>query len=71
METNFKSNKLKGRIVEKFDSVSNFSEAIGKNKSAVSLLLNGKKRLTREDIILFCKVLDIKNDEIADYFFTN
>lgn len=69
-ENAFKSNKLRGRIVEKFGNVSNYANAIGKNKSSVTSMLNGRVRIKREDIITFCKLLDIKNEEIVDYFFS-
>lgn len=70
MKENQLSNaKLKGRIIEKYDSVTNFANAIKRNRSSISLILNGKAKMKREDIALFSSALDIKNEEIGDYFF--
>ena len=66
----YDNNKLRGRIVEKFGTINNFSEAIGKNRSSISLMLNEKAVMDREDISLFCSALEIGHDEIGDYFFT-
>lgn len=69
MEKTCKFNKLRGRIYEKFVSTSDFASAIKKDKSAVSLMLNGKRKFKLEDITQFCEALDIKPEEVADYFF--
>ena len=66
----FSNRKLRGRIVEKYGTISNFSEFVGRNRSSVSMILNGKAEMDRQDIVLFCSALDIKDKEIGDYFFT-
>lgn len=66
----FNSRKLRGRIVEKYGTISNFSDSVGRNRSSVSMILNGKAEMDRQDIVLFCSALDIKDREIGDYFFT-
>lgn len=68
--TEFKSNKLRGRIVEKYGSISNFSKAIGKDRSTISLKLTGKTGMDRDDIVMFCSALNIPYSELGDYFFT-
>ena len=67
----FNSSKLRGRIVEKYGTISNFCKAIEMNRSLVSQKLNGKSIINRENIILFSNALDIPDDEIGAYFFTN
>jgi len=66
----FNNNKLRGRIVEKYGTISSFCEAIGMNRSVMSKKLNGRSALTRTDIAMICPALEIPNDEIAVYFFT-
>lgn len=66
----FNYNKLKGRIVEKFGSQSNFAEAFGVSENTMSLKLNNKVRFTTDDIIKSTKLLDIPPAEINQYFFS-
>ena len=68
MKFNFR--KLRGKIIEKYGSIENFSKAYGKSKQAVSMKLNNKIAISSEDIIQMSKMLDINHDEIGDYFFT-
>ena len=65
----FDNSKLRGKIIEKYGTISNFSNAIGKNRSSISLILNEKAAITREDIMVFCDALGISNEEVGDYFF--
>ena len=66
----FNSNKVRGRIVEKYGSISNFCKANNMNRSSISKKLNGKSEMNRKNIILFCSALDIPECEVGDYFFT-
>ena len=66
----FNSNKLRGRIVEKYGSISNFCKAINKDRSLISQKLNGRSEMNRSNIVLFCSALDIPENEVSDYFFT-
>ena len=66
----FDNSKLRGRIVEKFGTIDNFSKAIGRNRSSISLMLNEKAVMDRVDITLFCSALDIARNDIGDIFFT-
>lgn len=68
MKFNFR--KLRGKIIEKYGSIENFSKAYGKSKQAVSMKLNNKIAISSKDIIKMSKMLDINRDEIGDYFFT-
>lgn len=67
----FDNSKIRGRIVEKYGTIDKFSKTINKNRSSVSLLLNGKAKFDREDITLFCSALDIEKKDVGDYFFTS
>lgn len=66
----FDNSKLRGRIVEKYGTIDNFSKAINKNRSSISLILNDKATIDRRDMMLFCSALGIENKDVGDYFFT-
>lgn len=65
----FDYRKLKGRIVEKFDSVSNFAKHLGVAVQTVSAKLNNDLSITKKDIIEWSEKLEIPVDEIGVYFF--
>lgn len=65
----FKFSKLRGRIIEKYRTYTNFCEEIGAPKSMVSKKLNGKLGFTYENIVLWCEKLDIPISEVGEYFF--
>lgn len=61
--------KLLGRIKEFGLTQERLARAIGKDKSTLTMKLNGRSAFTQKEIDEICKVLDISNDEIGDYFF--
>lgn len=61
--------KLLGRIKECGLTQEQLAKAIGKNKSTLSTKFNGRYPFTAKEIDDICKVLNISNDEIGDYFF--
>lgn len=65
----FDYSKLRGRIVEKFGSLSAFAESIGSTVQRVSAKLHDRIGITRSDIIIWCKALEIDLSEIGVYFF--
>lgn len=65
----FDNSKLRGKIIEKYGSIGGFSAAIGKNRSSISLKLNERVSMNREDIVVFSSALGIGDNELADYFF--
>lgn len=67
MSYNYK--KLRGRIIEKYGTQENFSKEIGISPNSLSLKMTGKTGFSRDDIIKWCELLDISNDEIGAYFF--
>ena len=62
--------KLRGRIKECGLTQEQLANAIGKDKSTMSSKLKGRFAFTQKEIDEICKVLDISNNEIGDYFFT-
>lgn len=61
--------KLLGRIKECGLTQEQLANAIGKNKSTISAKVNNQFSFTQEEMDAICKVLDISNDEIGEYFF--
>lgn len=61
--------KLRGRIVEKYGSMSAFADVLGTSKVTVSLKMNNELGFTRENIIKWADLLDIPEEEYALYFF--
>ncbi len=66
----FDYRKLKGRIIEKYGSQSNFAAAYGISENTLSLKMRNKVRFTSDDIIAISDMLDIPENEIGSYFFT-
>lgn len=66
----FDYSKLKGRIIEKFNSQSRFADTVGISDRSMSLKLNNGIGLSQEDIIKWCKLLTIDLKDIPTYFFT-
>lgn len=62
--------KLRGRIVEKFGTISAFTEALGSSTVTVSSKLNNKSGFSRGDIEHWSELLEIPFVEIGLYFFT-
>lgn len=66
----FDSSKLRGRIIEKFGSLSSFANEVGLTLTSVSNKINGHTDFTRSDIIVWCDLLQITPSEVEAYFFT-
>ena len=62
--------KLRGRIVEKFGTISAFTKALGSSTVTVSAKLNNKSGFSRGDIEHWSELLKIPSSEIGLYFFT-
>ena len=65
----FNTAKLRGRIVEKYRTIMEFSKVTRKKKQFVLNVLNGKAQLNQEDMDEWIHLLDIPADEIDVYFF--
>lgn len=68
----FDYSKLRGRIIEKFGSLSAFANAVGKPLNTISRKLNGVIAISTQDIREWSDedVLDIPADQYHEYFFT-
>jgi DNA-binding Xre family transcriptional regulator len=62
--------KLLGRIIEKYGSQAKFSGAMGLSERSLSLKLNSKVGFKQSEIAKACKLLDIAESDIPEYFFT-
>lgn len=60
--------KLKGRIIEKYGSFSNFANALGKSLVIVSKKLNNKSKFSREAMLEWAEKLDIDISELGAFF---
>ena len=63
--------KLRGRIVEKFGTISKFAEEIGISLVVASGKLNNKSGFTRSDIEKWAEALEISGTEYDAYFFAH
>ena len=61
--------KLRGRIIEKFGSQGAFAEALGVHQNTVCRKLNGKNAFTRDDMLIWARLLGIDQADIGNYFF--
>lgn len=66
----YKYRKLKGRIVEKFDSQKEFCKVIDLSEVSVSKKLNGTVPFTQKDMVCWGEALDIPVEEYGSYYFT-
>ena len=62
-------NKLKGRIIEKTGSQTNFAQQMKLSETTIYSKLNGKIEFKQSEIVDACKILDISDNEMTKYFF--
>lgn len=62
--------KLRGRIKEKFNTVTAFAEACQMSRYKVDSRLSGKTEWTIREIELVCEVLGLTEEDIIPYFFS-
>lgn len=65
----FETDKLRGRIVEKFGSQNAFAAASGNSISFISQYLNGHTVLDQKVMVRWIELLEIPDAEIDQYFF--
>ena len=63
--------KIKGRILEYFDTQADFAHAMGFSPVTLSKKLNGHVEWTRAEIEKACTLLHIAAEETHAYFFAN
>ena len=66
----FNYSKLRGRIVEKYNTCTAFAKELGVSNRTMSLKMNGKISFSQQEIITVSKLLDIKPNEYGAYFFS-
>lgn len=64
-----KFNKLRGKITEKYGSITAFADAINMSRVALSRKLGGKSVFTKDEIEKIINVLEIDKTELVKYFF--
>lgn len=62
--------KLRGRIIEKYGTLKNFALDMKWSERTLSLKMNCKVFWKQPEIMKATKLLDIPNDEVTKYFFT-
>lgn len=65
----FNYDKLRGRIIEKFGTQGRLAKAVGVSERTLSLKLNNKIFFSQDEITKIAELLNIKLDEIQEYFF--
>lgn len=63
-------NKLRGRIIEKFGTLHNFSASLKISYEALSKKMNNAIAISQKEITEWCELLEIEPGEIGAYFFT-
>ena len=61
--------KLRGRIVEKYGSISAFAKHLDISLTQVSKKMNGAAGFSQEDIVKWANLLEIDLAEVGTYFF--
>lgn len=61
--------KLRGRIIEKYETIDNFSKKLPISSVSVSKKLNGHTEFSQSDIEEWSDLLDINIEEAGIYFF--
>lgn len=67
---NYEYKKLRGRIIERFESYRKFAKAIHVSAVAVSNKLNGKTQFSQRDVELWAGTLEICKYDYGEYFYT-
>lgn len=62
--------KLSERIAKKFENEAEFSSAMGISSKSIASRLENKKTWEQNEITKAIELLNIKADQITDYFFT-
>lgn len=61
--------KLRGRICEKYGSITDFAEQTRRSRTTISNKLTGDSDFSREDMIEWGNLLGIAPEEYGIYFF--
>lgn len=66
----FDYSKLRGKIVEKYGSQTEFAKAMQCSERTLSLKLNGNVMWRQDEICRAIEALNLSESDIHDYFFT-
>lgn len=66
----FDFSKLRGRIVEKYGSQTEFAKAIGWSERTLSCKMSGKIPWKQTDICSAIELLGLSRNDIQEYFFS-
>ena len=66
----FNYSKLRGRIIEKYGSQSDFAQAFGCSERTLSLKTTGKRPWQQTEILTAIKLLGLSEEDTQAYFFT-
>lgn len=69
MRYEFDYSKLKGRIIEKYNSQSNFVKELKVSEQVFSKRINNQVQFDSSEIKKMVELLEISDDEISEYFF--
>ena len=70
MSNNFDNSELYTRIKRKYGSLSSFAEVIDVSLTTISLKMNNKVGISRNEIMQWAELLEIPKEEIGEVFFT-
>ena len=68
MRAEYDYSKLRGLIVEKYKTITAFSEVAQMDKGTLSLKLNNKIGFSQDDIVKMMNALQMQKNDVADYF---
>lgn len=66
----FDYSKLRGKIIEKYGSQSNFAKKMKLSERTISLKMSGKVEWKQSEICNAVTLLELKDEDICPYFFT-
>ena len=66
----FDYSKLKGKIIEKYGTQTEFAKEFGVSKNSFSMKMNNKTSFSTNDILKITNMLNIDKEDISSYFFT-
>ena len=65
----FQYQLLRAKIIEKYGSQGKFADVIGLSEVSISRKLNESVGFSKDDILKWCELLEIKQEDIGRYFF--
>lgn len=63
-------NKMKGKIIEKFGTYSDYAKHIGFNKCELSKILNGKRKIDTDFAETLIRECELSAEEACSIFFS-